>query len=95
MCIMPITLGFKHKASWRRVSGLFRKTSRTFERCFAALGFIIVMLVLAALYDLIQGRGQELLASVSLALVIPGENSLTRDACVSPLHGHARVAYCI
>ncbi|CAK9002327.1 unnamed protein product [Durusdinium trenchii] len=45
------------KASWRRVSGLFRKTSRTFERCFAALGFIIVMLVLAALYDLIQGRG--------------------------------------
>eukprot|EP00438_Fugacium_kawagutii_P022389 Skav217217 [mRNA] locus=scaffold143:317803:319168:- [translate_table: standard] len=44
------------KQDWRRVSGLFRKTSRTFEHCFAALASLIVTLALSALYDLRQGR---------------------------------------
>lgn len=43
--------------SRRRVSGLFRKTSRTFEHCFAALASLIVILALTALYDLLQGAG--------------------------------------
>ena len=43
------------KREWRGVSGLFRKTSRTFEHCFAALASLIVMLALCALYDLRQG----------------------------------------
>ena len=43
------------KHQWRRVSGLFRKTSRTFEHCFAALASLIVALALSALYDLRQG----------------------------------------
>ena len=43
------------KRQWRRVSGLFRKTSRTFEHCFAALASLIVALALSALYDLRQG----------------------------------------
>lgn len=43
------------KRRWRRVSGLFRKTSRTFEHCFAALASMILMLALTALYDLRQG----------------------------------------
>lgn len=43
------------KQQWRRVSGLFRKTSRTFEHCFAALASLIVAVALSALYDLRQG----------------------------------------
>ena len=43
------------KREWRGVSGLSRKTSRTFEHCFAALASLIVMLALCALYDLRQG----------------------------------------
>lgn len=47
--------------SRRRVSGLFRKTSRTFEHCFAALASLIVILALTALYDLLQGAGLDVL----------------------------------
>ena len=43
------------KQQWRRVSGLFRKTSRTFEHCFAGLASLIVAVALSALYDLRQG----------------------------------------
>lgn len=37
---------------WKRVSGLFRKTSRAFERCFSALAATIVLLILSALFDM-------------------------------------------
>lgn len=72
------------KNDWRCISGLFRKTSRTFERCFAVLGSIMVMLIFAGLYDLTQGRGEEILASISLALVVPGvlwTHASTTTAC--------------
>ena len=34
------------------MSGLFRKTSRAFERCFSALAATIVMIILSALFDM-------------------------------------------
>lgn len=72
------------KHEWRRVSGLFRKTSRTFERCFAALGGTIVIIILAALYDLRQGRGVEVLSSLSVAFFLPAvlrTHASTTTAC--------------
>ena len=43
---------------WKRVSGLFRKTSRAFERCFSALAATIVMIILSALFDMSHRWGQ-------------------------------------
>lgn len=61
------------KNDWRTISGLFRKTSRTFELCFAALGLIVVMVAFAYLYDLQQGKGLEAMASLSVVVLIPGK----------------------
>lgn len=72
------------KRQWRRVSGLFRRTSRTFERCFAALGSTIVILLLMALYDLRQGRDLQILASCIMAFFLPGvllTHASTTTAC--------------
>eukprot|EP00435_Cladocopium_sp_Y103_P070645 s1179_g35.t1 len=72
------------KHEWRRVSGLFRKTSRTFERCFAALGGTIVVLILGGLYDLRHGRDLEVLSSLSMALFLPAvlwTHASTTTAC--------------
>ncbi|CAK9026818.1 Leucine-rich repeat and guanylate kinase domain-containing protein [Durusdinium trenchii] len=82
--LMGVCSCMESRNTWRRVSGLFRKTSRTFERCCGALGLIIVGLVFSALYDLRQGRGEEVLASVSVAVIIPGvlwTHACTTTAC--------------
>ncbi|CAK9058141.1 unnamed protein product [Durusdinium trenchii] len=72
------------KNDWRTISGLFRKTSRTFELCFAALGLIVVMVAFAYLYDLQQGKGLEAMASLSVVVLIPGvlwTHASTTTAC--------------
>lgn len=60
------------KKEWKRVSGLFRKTSRAFERCFSALAATIVLLILSALFDMSRRWNVEMLASVSFAFILPG-----------------------
>lgn len=74
----------RSKQEWKRVSGLFRKTSRAFERCFASLGATIVMLLLSALIDLSHRQDVEILASLAVALFLPGvlwTNASTTTAC--------------
>lgn len=64
------------KRDWRGISSLFRKTSRSFERCLTALGSTMVMLIFAQLYDLQQDRGMDLVASsMFVAYLIPGQRS--------------------
>lgn len=60
------------KKEWKRVSGLFRKTSRAFERCFSALAATIVLLILSALFDMSRRWNVEMLASISFAFILPG-----------------------
>lgn len=73
------------KQQWRRVSGLFRKTSRTFEHCFAALASLIVAVALSALYDLRQGHGLEIVCgSAAIVFILPGvlwTHASTTTAC--------------
>ena len=66
------------------VSGLFRKTSRAFEQCFATLAVTIVMLILSSLFDLRHSWDPAILASVSMALFLPGvlwTSASTSTAC--------------
>lgn len=80
------------KQDWRRVSGLFRKTSRTFEHCFAALASLIVTLALSALYDLRQGRREECLGiNISCRCPCPKLDSARRFRNESPTHGSAEI----
>ncbi|CAK9080925.1 unnamed protein product [Durusdinium trenchii] len=73
------------KRDWRGISSLFRKTSRSFERCLTALGSTMVMLIFAQLYDLQQDRGMDLVASsMFVAYLIPGvlwTHASTTTAC--------------
>lgn len=73
------------KQQWRRVSGLFRKTSRTFEHCFAGLASLIVAVALSALYDLRQGHGLEIVCgSAAIVFILPGvlwTHASTTTAC--------------
>ena len=72
------------KHEWKRVSGLFRKTSRAFERCFSALAATIVMIILSALFDMSHRWNLEMLASVSFAFILPGvlwTHASTTSAC--------------
>lgn len=73
------------KREWRGVSGLFRKTSRTFEHCFAALASLIVILALCALYDLRQGHNSGVVCGAAAVMFfIPGvlwTHARTTTAC--------------
>lgn len=73
------------KKAWRGISGLFRKTSRTFEHCFAALAFLIVALALSALYDLLQGHDiPAVLGPAAVVFILPGvllTHASTTTAC--------------
>ncbi|CAK9038738.1 unnamed protein product [Durusdinium trenchii] len=74
----------RSKHEWKRISGLFRKTSRAFERCFSALGITIVMLILSALIDLSHRWDEEIFATLAVALFLPGvlwTNASTTTAC--------------
>ena len=73
------------KKAWRGISGLFRKTSRTFEHCFASLAFLIVALALSALYDLLQGHDiPSVLGPAAVVFILPGvllTHASTTTAC--------------
>jgi len=72
------------RCEWRTVSGLFRKTSRTFQLCSATIGFTSVLLILCVLYDFREGHAFLALPNIALGLCLPGVllvHASTTTAC--------------
>ncbi|CAE7437166.1 Lrguk [Symbiodinium microadriaticum] len=72
------------RCEWRTVSGLFRKTSRTFQLCCAMIGFTSVLLILSVLYDFREGHALLALPTIALGLCLPGVllvHASTTTAC--------------
>lgn len=60
------------KGAWRLISGLFRKTSRTFQYCYAALCATIVLVAFTAINDARRDLLVPSLPNLAVALLLPG-----------------------